>query len=121
MLVLLHDIIYKLRKCHCFIYLFIYENGPKAQSLCVVVFLVHFASEKNSGALAISENGEENGGQNPNQVGSFADESVSDEADDESCAEQSPIDPADSSAGTRNPAVFFPVVVESTELAHFAP
>lgn len=65
--------------------------------------------------------GEENGGQNPNQVGSFADESVSDEADDESCAEQSQIDSADSSAGTRNPAVYFPVVVESTELAHFAP
>lgn len=68
------------------------------------------------------EEGRKNGGQNPNQVRSFIDESVSIEADDESCAEQSQIFVStDSSSGTRNPSVFFPVVVESTELTHFAP
>lgn len=67
---------------------------------------------------SLGEGGEDNGCQNPNQIRSFANESVSIEAYDESCAEQAQIVSADSSPATRTPAVFFvPVVDESTELA----
>ena len=78
-----------------------------------------FERVKSSQGKKQSQSRRRNGGQNPNQVGSFADESLPLEADDESPTEQSQIDSADSSSGTRTPALFPPVVFESTELAPF--